>query len=79
MKVAKAQQPATHVVRFSAYTVKSTNMGESWAVLIYSLKDIKSNLALADSNGKVLNSVPGRKPGPKMLQFFLQKITVTGQ
>jgi len=41
------------------------NTGKSWAVLIHSLKDIKSNLALADSNGKVLNSFSGRKPGPK--------------
>lgn len=40
-------------------------MGESWAVLIHSLKDIKSNLALADNNGKVLNSFAGRKPGSK--------------
>lgn len=53
-------------------------MGEIWAVLIHSLKDMKSNLALADSNGKVLNSSAERKPGPQRCNFFVQKITVTG-
>lgn len=64
-KAAKAHKPKIHSVRVFAYTAKSKNMGESWAVLIHSLKDIKSNLALADNNGKVLNSFAGRKPGSK--------------
>lgn len=79
MQVAKAQKPKIHSVRVSACTAKSKNMGEIWAVLIHSLKDTKSNLALADSNGKVLNSFAGRKPGPQRCNFFVQKITETGE
>lgn len=73
MKAAKAQQPTIHIVRVSADTVQSMTMGESWAVLIHSLKDIRSNLALAESNGKVLNGFDGRKPGPQCGSSFYRR------
>lgn len=46
-------------------------------MLSYSLKDIKSNLALSESNGKVLNSLAGRKPGPHCCNSYYRLFLFT--